>query len=64
MKQSIIILKTQLEYQRYDLRINKLMLKDKSNSIEMNLYFKDNIKINLSKIESLKKAITVLKEYK
>lgn len=63
MKIAIKYLKKELENQIEDLRINKSMLNDKSNSFEMNIYFKDNIEENKKAIESLRKAIAHLKTF-
>jgi hypothetical protein len=61
MKIAIKYLKKELDNQIDDLRINKSMLNDKSNSFEMNMYFKDNIEENKKAIESIRKAIAHLK---
>jgi hypothetical protein len=63
MKLAIEILNKKLNETIDDKRLYQGFLKDKSNSIEMNLYFKDELKNSKETIESCRKAIKVLKNH-
>ena len=64
MKIAIDKLKWFLRFQRDDMKINKAMLNDKTNSPEMCLYLSDEIEKNQAAIASIKKALEVLKKNK
>lgn len=64
MKSVLKILKKELKDQKETLQFYRILLRDKSNTNELNRYFKHEIfKINKN-IESIKKAIEVLKTVK
>lgn len=64
MKSVLKILKKELKDQKETLQFYRILLRDKSNTNELNRYFKHEIfKINKN-IESIKKSIEVLKAYK
>ena len=59
---AIKILENELKDQIEDMRINKIMMNDISNSKEMNEYLNELITENKEAIQSIQKAIDVLKK--